>query len=76
MGSARSRLTSFLVQQLDMLVADLRASATPRTVWLDPYGRLWHGAPTQPPPHARWKALGTFTRPTADDLVPALGLAH
>lgn len=74
MGSARSRLTSFLAQQLDMLVADLRASGTPRTVWLDPYGRLWHAAPTQPPPHVHWKALGTFTRPTADDLAPALSL--
>lgn len=63
---------SALVSQLEQLVLSLGGFAGSRTLWIDPYGRLWHTAPTEAPAHASWRALGSFTQPTLPDLLAAI----
>ena len=58
-----------------MVVQSLQPLVGPRTVWLDPYGRLWHTTPTladDAGPVSHWRALGTFVRPSLDALTAAL----
>ncbi|MBK6920258.1 MAG: hypothetical protein IPH07_22850 [Deltaproteobacteria bacterium] len=61
-----------LVSQLEQLVLSLGGFAGPRTLWRDPYGRLWHTAPGEAPAHASWRALGSFVQPTLSHLLTVL----
>lgn len=65
-------------RELEMVVASLQPVIGPRTVWLDPYGRLWHTTPEQSlatVPHRHWRAIGTFVRPTVAALADAVSWA-
>lgn len=62
-------------RDLEMVVTSLQPLVGPRTVWLDPYGRLWHTTPAlaaETGPVRHWRALGTFVRPSVDALKAAL----
>jgi hypothetical protein len=65
-----SRMPS--ARELQMVVSSLEPIPAPRTVWLDPYGRLWHGTPEQAAPHRHWRRIGTFLRPTVEAVAAAL----
>jgi hypothetical protein len=66
-----------LVRQIDDVVTSLRTSSGYRTVWLDPFGTLWHTEPEDEELDALGhRYVGTFCRPDADTLGAALaGLA-
>lgn len=55
-----------------MIVTALNTLQGPRSVWLDPYGRLWHGSPRQELPNPSWRAVGTFARPSRDHVGAAV----
>ena len=59
-------------RELQMVVSSLEPIVGARTVWLDPYGRLWHGTPEQAAPHGQWRRIGTFVRPTVEVVAAAL----
>jgi hypothetical protein len=61
-----------VAREVEMVVSSLSPIAGERTVWLDPYGRLWHGAPGQGLPHDRWRTIGTFCRPSRDAVTTAI----
>jgi len=72
---SQARLFERVEREVEMVVSSLSPLAGERTVWLDPYGRLWHGAPGQGLPHDRWRTVGTFCRPSRDAVTTAvLGL--
>jgi len=60
------------VRELQLVVSSLEPIVGARTVWLDPYGRLWHGTPEQAAPHEHWRRIGTFVRPTVEAVAAAL----
>lgn len=66
--------SALLVSQLEHLVLSLGGFAGPRTLWVDPYGRLWHTAPSEAPAHASWRALGRFVQPTLPQLLAVLAV--
>lgn len=55
-----------------MVVSSLAPMSGARTIWIDPYGRLWHGAPGLDLPHDRWHTVGTFRRPSRDAVTTAV----
>ncbi len=55
-----------------MVVSSLAPIPGERTIWIDPYGRLWHGAPGLDLPHDRWHTVGTFRRPSRDAVTTAV----
>lgn len=55
-----------------MVVSSLAPISGARTIWIDPYGRLWHGAPGLDLPHDRWHTVGTFRRPSRDAVTTAV----
>jgi hypothetical protein len=62
-------------RELEMIVTALEPLVGPRTVWLDPYGRLWHSTPDPAQagiPHRQWRAVGTFEHPSAEALAAAI----
>ncbi len=58
-----------------MIVTALSTLQGPRSVWLDPYGRLWHGSPHQALPNPAWRPIGTFVQPSAADIGGAVAAA-
>ncbi|MBX7083727.1 MAG: hypothetical protein K1X88_31245 [Nannocystaceae bacterium] len=66
------RLWPHVVSQVDAVVGVLADMTGARTLWLDPYGRLWHAAPSHPAPHSHWREVGTFARPSKGELRRAL----
>ena len=62
-----------LGRQIDDVVTSLRTSVGYRTVWLDPFGMLWHSEPEDEELDALGhRYVGTFCRPDADTLGAAL----
>lgn len=62
-----------LVRQVGDLVTSLRAYNGHRSLWLDPFGTLWHGEPEDDGFDALGhRYVGTFMRPDADALHAAL----
>lgn len=66
-----------LERQIDDVVSSLRTCLGYRSVWLDPFGTLWHSEPEDEELDALGhRYVGTFLRPDADALGAALtGLA-
>lgn len=66
-----------LGRQIDDVVTAMRAYVGHRTVWLDPFGTLWHAEPEDEELEALGhRYVGTFLQPKGDDLCDALrGLA-
>jgi hypothetical protein len=71
-GLRAERLFGRIASEVEMVVSALSPMPGERTVWLDPYGRLWHGAPELGLPHHRWRAVGTFFRPSQDAVTAAV----
>ena len=67
-----ARLFEQVAREVEMVVSSLSPLAGERTVWIDPYGRLWHGAPGLGLPHDRWRMVGTFCRPSRDAVTTAV----
>jgi len=67
-----SRRLHHVTREVEMVVSSLSPIPGERTIWLDPYGRLWHGAPTLELPHDRWRTVGTFRRPSVDAVTSAV----
>lgn len=62
-----------LGRQIDDVVTALRTCVGYRTVWIDPFGMLWHAEPEDEELEAMGhRYVGTFCRPAADDLREAL----
>jgi hypothetical protein len=74
------RLDDTLTHQIEDVVAALRAYVGHRSVWLDPFGMLWHTEPEDEDLDAMGhRYIGTFLRPSADELGGALagiGVPH
>jgi hypothetical protein len=58
-----------------MLVDALRRMHGYRTIWLDLYDRLWHTEPEHELGRDGWRIVGTFLRPTAEQLTASVGIA-
>ena len=66
-------LDGSLTRQIDDVVAALRAYGGHRSVWLDPFGMLWHTEPEDEDLDAMGhRYVGTFMRPSTDDLLDAI----
>lgn len=66
-------LDGSLARQIDDVVTALRAYGGHRSVWLDPFGMLWHAEPEDEDLDAMGhRYIGTFLRPAADDLLDAI----
>jgi hypothetical protein len=62
-------LDGSLERQLDDVVTGLGACVGYRTVWIDPFGALWHAEPDDDQLDAMgYRYVGTFCRPDADTL--------
>jgi hypothetical protein len=62
-----------LVRQVGDLVASMRAYNGYRSLWLDPFGMLWHGEPEDDGFEAMGhRYVGTFMHPDGDTLQAAL----
>jgi len=70
-------LDGSLARQIDDVVSSLTTSVGYRSVWIDPFGMLWHCEPEDEELEAMGhRYVGTFVRPDADVLAAALtGLA-
>lgn len=70
-------LDSNLGRQIDDVVTSLRTCVGYRSVWIDPFGMLWHCEPEDEELDALGhRYVGTFRRPDAEALGTALaGLA-
>jgi hypothetical protein len=62
-------LDGSLERQIDDVVTGLRQCVGYRTVWIDPFGMLWHAEPEDDQLDAMgYRYVGTFCRPDPDAL--------
>jgi hypothetical protein len=66
-------LDGSLARQIDDVVTSLRTSVGYRSVWIDPFGMLWHCEPEDDELEAMGhRYVGTFLRPDGEVLAAAL----
>jgi hypothetical protein len=66
-------LDGSLTRQIEDVVIAMRAYVGHRSVWLDPFGMLWHSEPEDEDLDAMGhRYIGTFLHPSTDDLCDAL----
>jgi hypothetical protein len=66
-------LDGSITRQIEDVVTAMRAYVGYRSVWLDPFGMLWHTEPEDEDLDAMGhRYIGTFLRPSTDELVDAL----
>ncbi len=69
---ATSWLPLGLEQAASTLCAQIRGFGGHRSVFLDPDDRLWHAEPDEELEDEGYRYVGTFLRPTVDELLGAL----